>query len=641
MKFSIIIPYYNGQETIERLLETISSDIKVLLVDDKSTVKIPDLSSFKNLQILEIPKKGYFTGAVNYGIKNSETDVLILNQDTHFENDLWIKQIESLLEQGYRFFGERIAGDNPKYPKGYVHGTFMYISREVVDRIGLLDAKLFPMWGSTVDYQTRAAREGFKVYPIEKVEGFIHKRKEGFGDSFRELLKKEPTRKSEFLLTPPLVSVVIPCYNFSKYLKDAVHSLVGGETSLGTFEQQTFSAFEVIIVDDSSTDNTPQIISELVDEYKNVRSIRLNRTVLERGKYAGKPSALNEGIKVAWGKYIVVLDADDMMETDRLRRMFDAIEENPNHIIYDNATLFNGSERGNKWTLSDYDFNKLIQKNLVHASIMFPKEAWKTIGGYPKRFRLGREDWAVNVKFGEHGFCGYRIPDYHGLLYRRHDTNRTLVNTKKEWMLFFQEQMRQEFAHLYRGDRPMACCGRGAKTTVVREEGMKRTVINVAPEGSTLLIYTGVRTANFHVYGFTTKIPYRVTPGVPFAADNRDLISDNPAKYPGLLDLLNEDNKTYKFQKYEPEQAENVQEEEVMIMQSSLEVEPELTLETEVEETTLDFSVLDGNVTLFETALEENDYTEEELKLLLAYEVSNKNRTSVKKLIEGRLNETL
>jgi len=638
LQFSIIIPYYNGQETIERLLETVSSDIKVLLVDDKSTVKIPDLSRFKNLQIIEIPNKGYFTGAVNYGIQNCSTDVLILNQDTYFVSDLWIEQVESLLEQGYGFFGERIVGDNPKYPKGYVHGTFMYISRKVVERIGLLDAKLFPMWGSTADYQTKAARAGFKVYPIEEVKGFVHLRPktEGFGKSFKELLRDEPQRKKEFVLTPPLVSVVIPCYNFSKYLKDAVHSLVGGETSLGTFEQQTFSAFEVIIVDDSSTDNTPKIISELVDDYKNIRSIRLNRTVLERGKYAGKPTALNEGIKAAWGKYIVVLDADDMMETDRLQRMFEAIEENPNHIIYDNATLFNGSERGNSWTLSDYDFNKLIHKNIVHASIMFPREAWKKIGGYPARFRLGREDWAINVKFGEHGFCGYRIPNYHGLLYRRHDGNRTLVNTKDEWMRFFREQMKREFAHLYRGERPMACCGRGAKTQIVREEGMKRTVINVAPEGSTLLIYSGVRTVSFHVYGFNTKIPYRVMPGVPFAADNRDLISDNPAKYPGLLDLLNEDNKTYKFQKYQVEEVQQIQQ------ISQVEEILSLVEETKEEEVIpLDFSILDGNMTALESAVEENNYSKEELNLLLAYEISNKNRLGAKRLLEGKLDETL
>jgi glycosyltransferase involved in cell wall biosynthesis len=674
--FSIIVPYYNGHETIEKLLETIPSDIKVVLVDDLSTTHLPDLSKFQNLTILRIEEKGYFTGAVNYGIRNTEGDVLVLNQDTYFTNVAWIEQIRKLLDEGYSFFGERIVGNNPKYPKSYVHGTFMYISREVVNKIGLLDAKLFPMWGSTADYQTKAARARFKVFPIEEVEGFVHLRpkKEGFGKSFKELLQSESKRKSEFTLTPPLVSVVIPCYNFSKYLKDAVHSLVGGETSLGHFEQQTFSAFEVVIVDDSSTDNTPQIISELVDDYKNVRSIRLNRrSVVERGKYIGKPSALNEGIKSAWGKYIVVLDADDMMRTDRLERLFYTQIENPHSIVYDELQFFSGNkiisvsipehsyrynpekrniefvqnpnagEKTKYPKTQDYDFDVLVYKNTIHNSIMFPKSAWNEIGGYPTRFRLGREDWAVNVRFGEYGYCGVKVKDYHGLLYRRHDNNRTLSNTKEEWMRFFQDQMKQEFAKLYRGDRPMACCGRGAKTSVVREDGMRTTIINVAPEGSTLLLYNGHRTVSFHVYGFITKLAYRVTPGVPFAADNRDLISDNPQKHPGLLDLMNEDNKTYKFVIYNQEPIE----EEQFVEQVELEPEPVLMsfamVEEEAEQLEVDepdYSVLEGTVLLLETALKENDYTQEELNLLLAYEVSHKNRVSAKNLIEGEL-ETL
>lgn len=465
LDFEIIIPYYNGQDSIKRLIESIPDQIRITVVDDISTIKRPDLN-YPNVRVIRLARKGYFTGAVNEGIKSTRGDVLILNQDVYFTGDSWLTQLENAVKSGYSYIGERIRGTRKDWPKGYIHGTYMYITREAINKVGLLNERDFPMWGSTAEYQLRVARENLKVLPLTKVSDFVHIREEGesFGDSFQNLLRLEPHNRNLFTTTPPLVSVIIPTHNFSTWLKSTVNSLVGGETDLGDWNQQTFAAFEVIIIDDSSTDDTPEIIKGLVDPWKAVRSIRLNRPMSEvwhdkTNKYMGKVVALNAGIKAAYGKYIVSLDADDMMYEDRLEQLYNAIIVNDNTFVYDDIRTFANGEITKIWHMNDFSFDDCLYKNQVHNSIMFSKSNWKRVGGYPTRFKFGREDWAMNIRLASNGVCGVHLTDYAGLLYRREGQNRTLENTKPKWMDYFRKQMYSEFTSLYEGERPPGCCG--------------------------------------------------------------------------------------------------------------------------------------------------------------------------------------
>src|SRR5437763_14739279 len=90
----------------------------------------------------------------------------------------------------------------------------------------------------------------------------------------------------------PLVSVVVPAYNAARTV----------ETTLGSVLQQTMDGLEVIVVDDGSTDATPEI----------VRSVNDERVRLRRQSNAGHASARNAGIEMSRGKYVAVVDADDV-----------------------------------------------------------------------------------------------------------------------------------------------------------------------------------------------------------------------------------------------------------------------------------------------------------------------------------------
>lgn len=106
----------------------------------------------------------------------------------------------------------------------------------------------------------------------------------------------------------PIISVVLPVYNGDKYIKDAVTSVLN----------QTFKNFELIIINDGSTDNSLSIIKRIMKEDKRIKLIdRHNR---------GLVFSLNEGISLARGEFIVRMDADDICLPTRFEKQFKFME---------------------------------------------------------------------------------------------------------------------------------------------------------------------------------------------------------------------------------------------------------------------------------------------------------------------------
>jgi glycosyltransferase involved in cell wall biosynthesis len=261
-----------------------------------------------------------------------------------------------------------------------------------------------------------------------------------------------------------LVSVIIPCFNYGRYLQDAIHSLIGGATSLGEFAQQTFQDFDIIIVDDASTDDTQAIARQFLNN--RIAYIRNEQNL-------GTAATVNVGIRKSTGTLVTFLSADDMMETTRLQKLVDSALVNPHRSIYDNLMTFKDGQRLDVMPLMDYDFDKLLYKNIIHAGVLYPRQAWQEIGGYPESFRDGREDWAFNVALGSAGYCGIHVKDplY---LYRREGQNRSLGNGGAEKRIAWLEKMRAQFPALYRGERSNMCCG-GKRTAANPAQGASKS----------------------------------------------------------------------------------------------------------------------------------------------------------------------
>jgi glycosyltransferase involved in cell wall biosynthesis len=117
----------------------------------------------------------------------------------------------------------------------------------------------------------------------------------------------------------PKVSVIIPAYNAIAYLKEAVDSVL----------KQTFTDFEVLIVDDGSSDGTVEWASQIPDP----------RVRLISQENQGSSGARNTGITAAQGEYIALLDADDIWQPTKLQKQVRYLEENPSIGLVDTWTV--------------------------------------------------------------------------------------------------------------------------------------------------------------------------------------------------------------------------------------------------------------------------------------------------------------
>ena len=500
---TLLVPYRNERAALSRLLVSLPDGLPVIAIDDASETPPPD--GIDGMRVIRLPKRGYFSGAVNAGLAACATDVLVLNQDVWAQGDAWQSELDAL-RGTYGIIGDGIMR-HPAWPRGYVQGTAMFIRRDVINAIGGFNEKDFPLWGATAEYQARTCRKGFMAKPIERLAWFTHEAREPgvrYGKSIAALLEEQPDKKDVFIRTPPLVSIIIPCYNYGHYLKDCINSIRGGETSQGKQPGQTFAAWEAIIVDDCSTDDSYEVALTLADAWQGIR-------VVKTAHNRGTASAINAGIRASFGKWFTICSADDMLAPTYLETLYRIVEDDPHAMPYTDQLVIRGDKKRVVWQMSEYDFEQLLVRNHVPPGIMTSKVAWQEVGGYPVIFGTGREDWAFAVALGRAGYCGVRVaqPLY---WYRRQGQNRTDRNAGPTWRATFVAQMKETFPDLYKGERPMGCCGGGRRPARQMQQAPGRGVQIVAVQpgsaGLTMIEYVGGNIGKGSWWGPVTGIRY-------------------------------------------------------------------------------------------------------------------------------------
>lgn len=169
------------------------------------------------------------------------------------------------------------------------------------------------------------------------------------------------------------VTVAIPCCNHGAYLPEALDSVAA----------QTFDDYEIVVVDDGSTDpETLEVLNGL--SQPNLRVIRTANK--------GVSAARNRAIAEASGAYILPLDADDVIAPNYLEKAVAVLDARPDvGIVYSDQLLFGEGE--GVLILPDYDPRRLLVENLIHVSAVFRKEIWEGVGGYSEKMSRGWEDW--------------------------------------------------------------------------------------------------------------------------------------------------------------------------------------------------------------------------------------------------------
>ena len=128
-----------------------------------------------------------------------------------------------------------------------------------------------------------------------------------------------------------LVSIIIAAYNEEKHIEECINSIL----------KQSFKDFEIIVINDKSSDKTAEIVKSLSQKDSRIKLILLR-------KNSGRAKALNEGIKKAQGKYIAFIDGDDLMVPERLEKQHIFLENHPEiSLVYSDFVQF-GENREEK-----------------------------------------------------------------------------------------------------------------------------------------------------------------------------------------------------------------------------------------------------------------------------------------------------
>ncbi len=188
------------------------------------------------------------------------------------------------------------------------------------------------------------------------------------------------------------VSVIIPCYNQGEYVDEAVDSILN----------QTFQDFEIIIVNDGSTD---EFTIEKLQHYDK------HKTNVIHTANQGLPNARNNGIKIANGQYILPLDADDYFDSTFLEKTVQVLDTRPEIGVVTCGMQYFGMSTKRHLPKGGEVRNFLVHNNACVASL-FRKICWEQAGGYDKNMTQGYEDWNLWLDITKRGWPVYVIPEY-------------------------------------------------------------------------------------------------------------------------------------------------------------------------------------------------------------------------------------
>lgn len=224
--------------------------------------------------------------------------------------------------------------------------------------------------------------------------------------------------------TIPLVSVVMPAYNVENYIVESVNSILS----------QTFKDFEFIIINDGSTDNT----FKLLKFYEDPRIIIINNEINE-GNYFSR----NKGCNLAKGKYICVMDADDIAYPNRLEVQVKFMETNSNILLSGSAYKLLGQDVTIEQSTKFDEIKYILISTfcVLHPTVIFRRDLVKKIGFYNVKYEYA-SDYDLVTRLALLGEIT-NVPDVL-LSYRQHNKQISSLYSDKQQTLAREIQYRYQ-----------------------------------------------------------------------------------------------------------------------------------------------------------------------------------------------------
>ncbi|MBY6032519.1 glycosyltransferase [Marinobacter daepoensis] len=241
------------------------------------------------------------------------------------------------------------------------------------------------------------------------------------------------------MLIKPVVSVIIPSYNRIKYIEETISSV----------ESQCYRDYEIIVVDDGSTDGSFQ----LLERFKREGRIKLYTHL--NGKNLGQSASINRGIDYSTGSYIAILDSDDYFSLDKLARQVYFLERNPSFgMVYGQGQAVDADGRF-LFTIPDDNHIETNDPNnlLLDCYMALPggslirRSVFDKVGRFEESFRAGQDhDMALRIM---EEFKVAFLPEI-VFYYRKHGDSISTNGLETRWRTGIQVLERAKSRYPYR-----------------------------------------------------------------------------------------------------------------------------------------------------------------------------------------------
>ena len=240
------------------------------------------------------------------------------------------------------------------------------------------------------------------------------------------------------MMSMPKVSVLIPCYNTAETLDETLESVIS----------QTYTDFELVLVDDGSQDGTADSIKRWAEEHPQIKALMT--------EHSGIIPSLNEGLEHCVGEYVARMDADDLMYPERLAKQAAYLDQHPETTLvctnvrgFPEDELREGFRLYIEWlnsleSFEDIQREMFVESPICHPSVMFRKEAVLSLGGYQEQGWA--EDYDLWLRMIQ---AGMKLDKLSETLLDWRDTAERLTRTDSRYSL--QNFLRAKAHYLVRG----------------------------------------------------------------------------------------------------------------------------------------------------------------------------------------------
>ena len=213
----------------------------------------------------------------------------------------------------------------------------------------------------------------------------------------------------------PFISVIMPVRNVADYIGQAIESIL----------DQTYTHFELIIIDDASTDRTWEIVCDFAEQDQRIRAIR-------QDTHQGVSYTLNKGLDEAKGSYVARMDGDDFCDRERFEKQLRLLEKTGGDICSTYQVYIN--EAGAELYKRKFDVNRIgriiiLETPISHATVLMKKALFDQYGKYKEEY-IGCEDYELWLRLWHHG-CHFVVCEEYLYYCRLHSSTVKSLNTKQ------------------------------------------------------------------------------------------------------------------------------------------------------------------------------------------------------------------